>query len=336
MDAGTWEGINQTTGTIANTGMGLLKMNAEEQARKDTLAMQREQLQNTAAHQSAQLDIQRQQVQNETSKVPYHLRNYGTATNAIVTGTLKNFGVTDNNPIIQITRELAGNPSADNYTVYQALKEQYPLYRDQMREEIGNNFFKNTEKNPNYAQTPQGMKQKKLMDMLDQDTEGKIIDGAFAQTIQSKTQQDANTKAALLAAKPDVTTSDMKEWQFAVDNKQTNLTFPQWLEKANKDKRASTAINKITGTIAVNPSTGESEYLMSDGSFSGRKVGTKPATALDVSRVQKMIADGSDPLSVQAAADSIGYDYVPTTVPGKIYGTNEEWKLVKRESGNPK
>ena len=243
--SGLGQGLNQATGTMLSTGMQLNKLQADEQIRRDTLAMHQQQMNQSALQHQQTLAIAQQQANTAQehlppSRLPFNETTLnGLKNKFLLQGLPKD--VADN--ILSPLEPMAKDQNMYRGDIANRLEQgwdstfkpniiaQLKTYSNGLAEKLG----KMEQTDPNYKKlSTQLDKTDKIMGAFESITPEKVIPGFFPDILEER----ENTKAALQANKPDVTTNDMKEWKFAVDSKQTKLTFPQWLEKTAKDKRA--------------------------------------------------------------------------------------------------
>jgi len=123
-----------------------------------------------------------------------HLKNFGTVHAKTATNVLMSVGLKKDNPFIAEINELASNPDVANRDAYLHLKNIYPSYRENLRNEIGDNLVSKMEKDPMYMKTPEGKKQMAILDALDKDPTGEmILYGAFAPTVRAMQMEEAES-----------------------------------------------------------------------------------------------------------------------------------------------
>jgi hypothetical protein len=284
--------------------------------------MQGMQLQQKREADQADNAYKQQAMNMQERQLAPHLQTFKPSEFASMTNTLAKMGVTPDTNLYKRMEESAYDPAVTKGDMYQRLKENLPEYTMEVRNKLASMIAKNDGK----PETEEFKKQKDLLDSLT--TPEALVMNLMPKTHESiqyerQVREAALNKHEIWAAGSSRQVPDGKGgWK--------------WLTAPNKPVAGSEP--KITGNMALNPSSGKSEYLMTDGNFSGKEAGHKPATPLDVTRVQKMIADGADPTSVQAAAEQIGYEYAPETRPAKwneLGDTKEEWKLRKATTVAP-
>jgi len=102
-----------------------------------------------------------------------------------------------------------------------------------------------------------------------------------------------------------------------------SMGWNQEQKKVREGSRAPTTVT-ITGNVAMNPESGKKEYLMTDGTFSGKEAAAKPSNKQerDLSAILKKKPGASAPTATQAAPTS--YQGMPVrkiardTATGKI------------------
>jgi hypothetical protein len=121
-------------------------------------------------------------------------------------------------------------------------------------------------------------------------------------------------------------------------------------KKATQKPPKPEAAAKPTNLTALNPESGNIEYLMNDNTFSGRAVAKVAggSNSIAVKRLSDMVeAAGDEPTAsdievISAAAEPLGmtFEKVSETKPGTLWGTNtkEAWRLIggdTKSAGTP-
>jgi len=147
------------------------------------------------------MQLQERQINQANNTVKPHQANFGSIEAKKTTNILTTFGVKKDNPFIAEIEGIGKDNSINKAGAYQYFKSAYPQYRESLVENMAEDFVKKSEKNPGWENTPEAQKQKAFIDALEADETGdSILAPAFADTIKSLKDEEANTRAALAAA----------------------------------------------------------------------------------------------------------------------------------------
>jgi hypothetical protein len=144
-----------------------------------------------------QVGAQEQQVANQTAQVPEHKKDFGSITAQAAVNEMTKLGVKKDNPLLGEIKGWATNKAINNERAYLTLKQNYGNYRDNIREEMAEDFVKKQEKDPNYGNTPEGRQHREVVGLLDNDETGDLVLGRyFGNTLKSMQMEEASKKTA--------------------------------------------------------------------------------------------------------------------------------------------
>lgn len=166
-----------------------------------------------------QVGAQEQQVANQTAQIPEHKKDFGSITAQAAVNEMTKLGVKKDNPLLGEIKGWATNKAINNERAYLTLKQNYGNYRDNIREEMAEDFVKKQEKDPNYGNTPEGRQHREVVGLLDNDETGDLVLGRyFGNTLKSMQMEEQNSKAALA------------ELKAGFQSQLMNQKFEQWKE----------------------------------------------------------------------------------------------------------
>lgn len=220
--------------------------------------------------------------------------------------------------------------------------------------EIQADYEKNLAKDPNYAKTQQGKQAEALMNDLYNAPDGSMIAASIMPDVARyrKVQEAEKQKVGMDQIKAAIATKAMKGETLTEDEKALVGITPKVpqirsvdrgdvvdiyengvLTKTEKKGKAPATLDRerITSNIGVNPATGKEEYLLTDGSFSGRTPGTKATSETELRAQRKEMADNESKLLLNKTSQGAGpladlhnerseKPYVYRWSPGELYG----------------
>lgn len=288
-------------------------------------------------------------------------------------GLKTNLGLDDKDvgEIFNPMLEMAGMPRGQAYDM---LKTQGPQLNQIFLQKVSDAYEKKLSDPKNgmaFAQSPQAKAMEEFIDHLDSDKDlSKTVNSVFPDIVRHRAEVEENSKAAMLAArlaylsetgKPDrkameawtrLSLNGGNDYEGKAEDAATVAAFQKLNTEEARKNLAGRAVNierapKISANVAINPVSGESEYLMTDGSFSGKKATSKEkqVTVENLKHLADMVSvatnkgkdepTASDIELIGAAAAPLGYEFKKTTKeePGAIFGTNtkESWDLVQKK-----
>ena len=227
--SGLGQGLNQATGTMLSTGMQLNKLQADEQIRRDTLAMHQQQMNQSALQHQQTLAIAQQQANTAQehlppSRLPFNETTLnGLKNKFLLQGLPKD--VADN--ILSPLEPMAKDQNMYRGDIANRLEQgwdstfkpniiaQLKTYSNGLAEKLG----KMEQTDPNYKKlSTQLDKTDKIMGAFESITPEKVIPGFFPDIFEER----ENTKAALQASKGNKTPENENNWIATLNDPNTS------------------------------------------------------------------------------------------------------------------
>lgn len=122
-----------------------------------------------------------------------HLQNFDSISAGMITNQLSKFGVTDKD-LTDTIKTMGSTPGVTKQQAMQEILGKYPNYRQKLIDDSVATLMKNSEKDPNYVNTPQGQAHQAFINSLDSDTTGKGIlanTAVFGPVVRALDMEDA-------------------------------------------------------------------------------------------------------------------------------------------------
>lgn len=323
MPQNAWTGLSQATANLPALGMGMVKMQRDEQNKATAIGIAQERNRIAQEHYGVMEANAARQTAAAEAKVPPHLRIANPSGLAPAKlATQKAFGKAGMDaldPVWGLYKDISEkNPGTTMSDVYAAAKSAYPS----MREEIAANIQKSLESGKLSPNEQKRMSALYDAVMYDQTGDKVLGEGIFKNTARSIKMEEENSKAAQTAAREE-----------------------------GKNTRAEMMDARIRELAEENMALKRDREARLSDKGGGKEKEPKKPTPVDMARLRKMIADaGNEPSAdditlINEAAGAMGYDYVPYEEPGTLRGIpgtsiadfrtggKKGYKLVKKEGG---